>query len=144
MADGHRKHRRAPVKPTVDDAIARWRFITYALAATAIIQGGGYLFGSPASAPSLVLMAETHVPVLVWSGLLVIGGLLVLAGRYPAGHGLCALVLLVWAAFSLMVLFQGTATGWGWPWPAGLAAIHGHGLFRSMRRAQLAEGDAGA
>jgi hypothetical protein len=45
-------------------------------------------------------MSETHVPVLVWAGLLVIGGVLILLGRYPAGHGLCALVLLVWAALA--------------------------------------------
>ncbi len=113
------------------------------LAGMEVLHGAGYLFGAPATAPSLVMMQDV-APMAVWAGLLVVGGVFMLFRQLAIGNGICAAVCLVWALFAFLVLLNGTATGWSWAWPFGLACAHGYALYRSTRAKQLARQDASA
>lgn len=125
------------------DAIVRLRMHSRILAGMQVLNGAGYIFGAPATAPHLQLMSEV-APVAVWAGLLVIGGVFMLFHRLALGNGICAAVCLVWSTFGVVALVQGTATGWAWAWPFGLAWAHGYALYRSARAHQVAQTSAGS
>lgn len=143
---GHRRHRSAPLGSTLTEqsSASALRFYVRALAVAQIATGVGYLFNAPASAPSLVLM-QTFLPIPVWGGALVVGGVLLLTRQFAFGHGICFVVCFPWAIFAVVVLLNGTATGWGWGWPGGLAVIHGYSLLRTTwaRRAATLQRDSG-
>lgn len=137
MAGRRRRARYDALAFDPDDAIVRLRMHSRILAGAEVLQGIGYVFGAPSTAPSLQLMSD-KVPMIVWGGLLVIGGLLMLFRQLAIGNGICAAVCLVWALFALIVLIQGVATGWAWAWPFGLACAHIYALYRSARARQVA------
>ncbi len=120
-----------------EDAIVRLRAHSRILAGAEVLQGIGYVFGAPSTAPSLQLMSE-RVSMPVWGGLLVIGGLLMLFRQLSIGNAICAVVCLIWALYALIVLVEGTATGWAWAWPFGLACAHLYALYRAARARQVA------
>lgn len=118
------------------------RGILYILAAVSTGVGLSYALGGPATTASLVAMAEIQPFPEVggmrgWGVVLVIAGLALVLGRVVIGHGLAALVLLVWAGCSLATLINGTATGAsGPPMLGGWAALHIWLLFARTGRSR--------
>lgn len=100
------------------------RYCVIGLGLVDAAHGLGYALGSPASAPSLQLMAA-FAPLWVWGLVLAAAGLCLLIGRfYILGFALGGFITFVWAVFSFAVVVNHTATGWGWPWPLGYAGVH--------------------
>lgn len=132
---GHRSSHVAPPSLTEDEVRSMLRVVLGLVAITDIFQGSGYLFGAPASAPSLILFNALG-GVQLWGGVLAAAGVCLFfrplrIWGLVAGGFVCG----VWLFFTGAVLVNGTATGWGWAPYFALAAAHVIGTWTSSKAA---------
>lgn len=133
---GHRSS--SPVtQPVLTEAEVRaiLRLLIGLVGVTDIIQGVGYLLGAPASAPSLVMLDDI-ADIHIWGGVLAACGLALFWRPVRiVGFTIGGLVNVIWAFFTVAVIFDHTATGWGWAPYFALAAAHVIGTWADSKAA---------
>ena len=133
------EHRRPPPPrdPTTSRLTTRAfvRGLVMILATASTLIGVTYIIGPTPTAPSLVAMAGVWPlselgGMRAWGALLAAAGLAIALRWYTIGHGVAALVLIVWAGCSTVTIIAGTAPAASGPATlGGLAAIHGWCLY---------------
>jgi hypothetical protein len=109
------------------------RVLVMILAGITALTGAIYLVGPTPTSPSLEAMAAPLDAVggmRAWGVLLLAAGVLIAIRQYLFGHGLAALVLLIWAGCSAVTIAQGTATAASGPTTiGGWAVLHAWMLY---------------
>lgn len=130
-AADHRKPRGTPPRNPAESRLSTRTFVrvlVMILAGMTALTGVIYLVGPAPTSASLLAMAAPVAGIggmRAWGALLLAAGMLIAARQYLIGHGLAAVVLMIWAGCSAVTIVQGTATAASGPTTiGGWAVLH--------------------